>query len=160
MRTITLQTGIQAPVERVFDLARSIDAHTESAGATGEKAVAGRMSGLIELHDRVTWEARHFGISQRLTVEVTRLERPTVFEDEMVQGAFATMHHRHFFESTRDGNTRMTDAFSFSAPYGWIGRLVEALFLEKYMRRFLIRRNRILKELAESERWREFLGEG
>ncbi len=49
MPLIELSTGIRAPIERVFDLARSIDAHVASTGQTRERAVAGRTSGLIEL---------------------------------------------------------------------------------------------------------------
>ncbi len=69
MPLIELETRIEAPVERVFDLARSIDAHILSVRHTGENAVAGRTSGLIELDESVTWEAMHFGIKQRLTVK-------------------------------------------------------------------------------------------
>lgn len=47
MPLIELHTEISAPRERVFDLARSVDAHLDSAGATRERAVAGVTSGLI-----------------------------------------------------------------------------------------------------------------
>jgi hypothetical protein len=40
MPVIELSTSISAPVERVFDLARSIDLHTNSTSSTGERAVA------------------------------------------------------------------------------------------------------------------------
>jgi hypothetical protein len=41
MAVIHLETVIAAPKGRVFDLARSIDAHQDSTGQTGERAVAG-----------------------------------------------------------------------------------------------------------------------
>jgi hypothetical protein len=59
MQEIRLSTLIYAPRERVFDLARSIDAHQVSATGTEERAVAGTTRGLIDLNDEVTWEARH-----------------------------------------------------------------------------------------------------
>jgi hypothetical protein len=71
MVTLLLLTSIDAPPERVFDLARSIDAHQQSAEGTQERAIAGVTQGLIGMGDVVTWEARHFGIKQRLTVRVT-----------------------------------------------------------------------------------------
>jgi hypothetical protein len=55
MVTIRLSTPIDAPPERVFDLARSIDQHTRSLDWTGEEPVAGRMSGLIGLGETVAW---------------------------------------------------------------------------------------------------------
>ena len=38
---------IDVPIERVFDLARCIDLHTESMSDSKEKAVAGKTKGLI-----------------------------------------------------------------------------------------------------------------
>jgi hypothetical protein len=68
MPLIELSTVICAPRERVFDLARSIDAHQDSTGGTHERAVAGVTTGLIGLNAEVTWEARHLGVGQKLTV--------------------------------------------------------------------------------------------
>ena len=156
MPLIELETRIEAPVKRVFDLARSIDAHTTSAGGSGERAVSGRRSGLLELGESVTWEARHFGVKQQLTVKMTALDRPRMFEDEMVRGAFSSMRHRHRFEPDGDG-TMMSDEFSFSAPLGIMGRIAERIFLTGYMRRFLAERNQVLKKMAESDVWRAYL---
>ena len=74
MALIQLTTRIAAPAERVFDLARSIDAHMASTSQSGEKAIAGRTSGLIEEGETVTWEAKHFGVKQRLKVKMTKVE--------------------------------------------------------------------------------------
>jgi hypothetical protein len=68
MAVIHLRTEINAPIERVFGLARSIDAHQASASSTHERAGAGLVSGLIGDGDEVTWEAKHLGIKQRLRV--------------------------------------------------------------------------------------------
>ena len=157
MQEIRLSTLIHAPRERVFDLARSIDAHQVSATGTEERAVAGITSGLIELNDEVLWEARHFGLTQRLTVRVTELVRPIHFQDVMVAGAFKTMVHDHDFLEEPD-KTLMTDCFKFASPFGILGRAVDSLFLAGYMRRFIARRNAVLKNLAESGEWRNYLG--
>ena len=156
MALIELETEINAPIERVFDLARSIDAHMASTEGSNERAVAGRTSGLIEDGDTVTWEAKHFGITQRLSVRITELDRPRLFADEMVRGAFASMHHTHRFISSGEGTT-MKDEFRFTAPFGFLGQIAEGLFLTAYMRRFLAKRAAELKAMAESEAWRSYL---
>src|ERR1700733_5245418 len=97
MVIVRLTTSIAAPPERVFDLARSIDAHQQSAEGTRERAIAGVTQGLIAMGDEVTWEARHFGIKQKLTVRITGFERPHRFQDSMVSGAFKSMRHDHEF---------------------------------------------------------------
>lgn len=155
---ITLESEIEivAPIERVFDLARSIDAHVDSSSATREVAIAGRTTGLIELGDTVTWSAVHFGIRQRLTVEIVAFNRPYSFTDRMISGAFKTMEHRHDFEQVGD-STLMKDRFRFEAPFGIIGTAVERVVLRNYMKRFLDTRNQRLKQIAESSEWERFL---
>lgn len=156
MPLIELETEIHAPMDRVFDLARSIDAHMASTAGTHEKAVAGRTSGLIEFGETVTWEAKHFGITQRLRVRVTAFDRPFLFRDEMIRGAFASMEHTHRFSETEHG-TMMKDEFQYTAPYGLLGKAAERLFLTRYMERFLFQRGLALKRLAESMEWKRYL---
>jgi ligand-binding SRPBCC domain-containing protein len=155
MPTLRLSTYVDAPIRRVFDLARSIDAHVASTGGTGERAIAGVTKGLIGLGQSVTWEANHFGVCQRLTVRIIEMTEPISFEDEMVSGAFKCMHHRHEFVSKGEG-TEMIDVFTFAAPLGILGRIAESLFLKAYMRRFLVSRAHILKRIAESDEWQQY----
>lgn len=156
MAVIELSTVIRAPRERVFDLARSIDAHQDSTGGTEERAVAGVTKGLIGMNGEVTWEARHFGVRQRLTVRVTAFDRPNHFQDVMVSGAFKRMAHDHTFAEHPAG-TLMNDRFEFRSPLGILGAIVDRLFLASYMRRFIVRRNEVLKHLAESADWSRYL---
>jgi ligand-binding SRPBCC domain-containing protein len=156
MPLIELSTIICAPCERVFDLARSIDAHQNSTEGTNERAVAGVTSGLIGLNDEVTWEARHLGVRQKLTVRVTAFNRPQHFQDVMDAGAFKHMKHDHEFLEHPSG-TLMIDRFEFQSPFGIFGSIADQFFLAGYMQRFLVHRNSILKKLAESEKWRNYL---
>jgi ligand-binding SRPBCC domain-containing protein len=156
MPVIELATSIAAPIERVFDLARSIDLHTKSTARSGERAVAGRTSGLIGLGEDVTWRARHFGIWQSLTVRITEFERPAHFADMMSRGAFRRMEHHHYFERSSEG-TVMRDMFIYQSPFGILGRLAERLFLNRYMRSLLVERNRVIKETAESDSWGQYI---
>src|SRR3989441_7405591 len=95
MAIIRLETYINAPIERCFDLSLSVDLHRHSVAHTHERPVAGVTSGMMKLGDTVTWEAVHFGIKQHLTSKITAYERPYRFTDEMVQGAFQKITHIH-----------------------------------------------------------------
>jgi ligand-binding SRPBCC domain-containing protein len=103
------------------------------------------------MDDEVTWEARHFGIRQRLTVRVTAFDRPNRFQDVMISGAFKRMVHDHQFAGHPKG-TLMRDRFDFSSPLGLLGRMADWLFLKSYLSRFITRRNAVLKRLAESSK--------
>ena len=148
MPRIELFTFINAPIQKVFDLSRSIDLHMESTKRTGERAIAGRTSGLIELDETVTWRARHFGIWQDLTSKITEFQCPNLFVDEMVSGAFKSFRHEHRFSQV-DGQTIMKDVFVFESPFGILGRLANWLFLKRYMTNLLKVRNEVIKKAAE-----------
>jgi len=156
MPVINLETNINAPIERVFDLARSVDLHQQSMDHTQERAVGGVTSGLIGLGETVTWEATHFGIKQRLTSKITLCERPSHLQDIMVDGAFKGFTHDHYLSKTETG-TLMKDVFDFSSPCGLLGVMADLLFLEKYMTGLLTKRNEVIRQAAESEDWRQFL---
>src|SRR5882757_2811493 len=148
MPIIELATHINAPIGQCFDLARSIDVHVASTRHTGEIAIAGRTSGLIELNETVTWRAKHFGIWQTLTAKVTEMAAPYFFADEMVKGAFKSFRHEHHFAEHK-GYTLMTDIFVFESPLGILGKLADMLFLKRYMCNLLVKRNVVIKEFAE-----------
>ena len=156
MPVIKLTTEISAPLDRVFDLARSIDLHQRSMNHTQERAVKGVMSGLIDVGQTVTWEAVHFGIRQRLTSKITICERPTHLQDVMVSGAFKRFTHDHYLSETETG-TKMHDVFDYDSPFGFLGEIADNLFLENYMTGLLKERNRMIKQAAESDEWRELI---
>lgn len=149
MTTIRLETTIAAPIERVFDLACDIDFHIRSMAATGERAVAGRMTGRIERGDTITWRARHFGLWWSLTSRIMAVERPTRFADEQERGPFRWFRHDHRFEPRGNG-TLMVDDWEHVSPFGPLGRLADRLVVGRHMRRLLEVRNAALK--AEAER--------
>jgi len=156
MKTLIKLETYQAPIDHCFDLSRSIDLHVVSTKDSQEKAIAGRTSGLIELGETVTWEARHFFITQNLTTKITLYDRPCHFKDVMVKGAFDSMEHDHLFKS-ENGRTIMTDIFLYSVPYGVLGSIFDKFILKRYMIRLLRHRNLVIKEAAESDGWMKFV---
>lgn len=148
MPTIHLITKINAPIESCFNLSLDVNVHTGSMKHTQEKAVGGRMSGICEAGDTVTWEAVHFGIRQRLTVKIISVDFPYFFEDVMLKGAFSSMNHKHFFKE-ENGYTVMRDEFEYAAPLALLGKLADRLFLKKYMIKLLTERNKYIQETAE-----------
>lgn len=156
MPNIHLTTFIAAPVERVFDLSRSINLHMVSMRHTQEKAIAGRVHGLIEAGETVSWQAKHLFKLRYLTVKITAMQPFDFFEDEMVKGDFTSMKHQHHFKAVANG-TIMIDVFDFESPYGRIGRLVNKVFLTSYMKRLLENRNTVIKDYAESDKWKAVL---
>lgn len=149
MGKITIETRIRAPIEVCFDLARDVTAHAESAAFSSERVVQpGRTQGLLELGDTVAFEGRHLGLTQRFVARITAMDRPNLFIDEMVEGAFKWLRHLHEFES-KDGLTIMRDKLEWKAPLGPIGALADLLFLSRHMRWFVATKQNSLRQIAE-----------
>jgi ligand-binding SRPBCC domain-containing protein len=156
MPIIHLTTFIAAPAEVVFDLSRHIGVHKESMSHYKEEAVAGTRIGLIEKDETVTWRARHLFKNRLLRVKITEMKKPEMFTDEQVQGDFKKMKHEHHFKPCENG-TLLIDLFHFESPYGVIGRWLNALYLTNYMKKLLEQRNKYIKEVAESGKWKKLL---
>ncbi|MDP4333267.1 SRPBCC family protein [Curtobacterium sp. A7_M15] len=142
-------TDLAVPPERAFALSLDIGAHERSMAASDERAVAGTTTGTIGLGESVTWRARHFGITWRMTSRITALEAPHRFVDEQVRGPFARFRHEHRFEPSA-GGTRMVDEIEFRAPLGVLGVVAERAALARYLPRLIHERNASLAaELAD-----------
>ncbi|MGH8472234.1 MAG: SRPBCC family protein, partial [Gammaproteobacteria bacterium] len=113
--------------------------------------VAGRTSGLIGPNESVTFQAKHFGVPLRFTTKITQFNYPAWFVDELVEGAFKFFRHEHYFE-TRNDQTLMVDIFSIEFPFGVVGKILGHLFLIPYLTKLVTKRNKLLKDAAESGR--------
>lgn len=156
MATIHLTTFISAPVERVFDLSRSVNLHKISTAHTHERVIDGKMSGLVEDGETVTWQAKHLYKERKFTSKITAMNRPVNFTDEMIKGDFKHFHHQHHFKAT-DNGTIMIDVVDFECPYGIIGILLSRFYLKKYLEQLLLTRNQFIKEYAEGGKWKAIL---
>jgi ligand-binding SRPBCC domain-containing protein len=154
----TFNTQINNKPEVVFNLSRSIDLHFISTSKTNEKAIAGKTSGLINLHETITWEANHLFKKRYFTSKITAFDFPFSFTDEMQKGDLKSFSHQHIFEE-KDGGTLMTDIIHLEAPFGWLGKFVLWVFLKQYFKNLLVERNEVIKEYAENEKWKIVLNE-
>jgi ligand-binding SRPBCC domain-containing protein len=150
MPSIRLETVIAAPIGDCFNLSLSVDAHTASMSASGERAIGGVTSGAMTLGDTVTWRARHFGIAFQMTSAITEYDYPNRFVDEQQRGPFHQWWHEHTFTAMANGATQMTDVVQFRSRSGPLGTMVDRLMLDHYLSRLLRQRNTSLKNTLEA----------
>ncbi len=156
MPRIELNTEICAPIDVVFDLARSIDFHLMSAQKHGKQLIAEKTRGLIGLNQTVTTKAKLCGFTQNLCFEITEFNKPTIFVDELKRGMFKSYRHAHLFLE-EDDKTLMIDIFDFESPLGILGRTANRIFFRKYLENLLIGRNNHLKKIAECDDWKAII---
>ena len=51
----------------------------------------------------------------------------------------------------------MIDIFEFESPFNSLGRFFNRLYLTSYLRKVLEQRNLVIKEFAETEKWKQLL---
>ncbi len=156
MPSIHLTSFIAAPAERVFDLSRSINLHKISTAHTHEKVIDGKLSGLINEGETVTWQAKHLYKERKFTTKIIEMMRPLFFTDEMIKGDFKSFRHEHHFKAASNG-TIMIDLLEFECPYGIIGKCLARFYLHQYLKALLMKRNEVIKEYAETTKWKAML---
>jgi len=156
MPYIHLTTFVAAPVERVFDLSRSIDLHKWSMQRYAEVPVQGTTFGLMNEGETVTWKAKHLFKERFLKVKMTFLKKPYLFIDEQLEGDFKSMKHEHYFKEIQNG-TLLIDQFRYETGRGKMGALFAQIYLTKYLERLIEERNRFIKEVAEGPQWKKYI---
>jgi len=136
----------------VFDLARDVGVHAASSAFTGERVVEpGRTEGRLELGDLLTFEGRHLGVRQRITVRIVEMDPPRRYVDVGMHTALRELRHLHEFRE-EGGVTVMRDIVSWRSPFGVLGRIADALFVTRHMRWFVTEKQRRLKVMLEQRR--------
>lgn len=156
MPTIHLTTFIAAPVEIVFDLSRNISLHKISMQKSGEVAISGITSGLINLDETVTWKAKHLFKTRFFTSRIIEMKPYEKFTDKMIRGNFVSFQHEHFFKPA-DNGTIVIDIVSFESPHGWIGKIINKFFLASYIEKLIKNRNDVVRQYAVTEKWKAVL---
>jgi len=156
MCTIHLTTFIAAPIERVFDLSRSISLHKISSAHTNKEAIGGITSGLINKNETVTWRAKHLFKIRYFTTRISEMQSPNFFINEMQKGDFKSLKHEHHFKKI-DNGTIMIDILNFESPYGIIGKWFNKIYLKNILQKFIVQRSIVIKDYAETGKWKALL---
>lgn len=74
-----------------------------------------------------------FGLKMNWMTEITHVKEGEYFVDEQRFGPYALWHHQHHFKAIK-GGVLMTDILDYAIPYGAIGRLANAVLVEKQVK--------------------------
>lgn len=85
------------------------------------------------------------GIKMDWVTEITHIADRKFFIDDQRVGPYALWHHQHHFEE-KDGGVEMTDILHFQVPFGPIGSLANALFVERMVEAIFAHRQRAIQE--------------
>jgi ligand-binding SRPBCC domain-containing protein len=76
--------------------------------------------------------------------EITQVEEMEYFIDSQLSGPYAIWHHEHRFREVK-GGVEMTDLLYYKLPFGFLGTLVNYLFIRKKVESVFAYRTEVLK---------------
>jgi len=156
MLMLTETVLINAPIARCFALSCSIAIVERELRM--HPTAGGRTSGLVTAGDIIRWQGMQLGFrSYHVSLIVPDTWNPPhFFQDRMIAGRFRSFEHDHHLTQTPEG-TRLDDQVRFSMKLLWGGNLAGRAIVAPHIRRLMHRRFHLLKRLAESDEWRQYL---
>jgi ligand-binding SRPBCC domain-containing protein len=73
------------------------------------------------------------------------------FVDSQIKGPYALWRHTHSFEEKGPRQTLMRDLVEYGVPYGALGRIAHALFIERWLKKIFDYRAAMISRLMEAE---------
>ena len=86
------------------------------------------------------------GIKMRWVTEITHVVHPTYFVDEQRFGPYTFWHHKHFLAEV-PGGVEMTDIVHYKVPLGFIGNIINQLFIKAQLKKIFDYRFQKVEEL-------------
>jgi ligand-binding SRPBCC domain-containing protein len=88
-------------------------------------------------------------ISTNWLTEITHVDPNKFFVDEQRMGPYKLWHHQHHIEPSEKG-TLMTDIVSYIPPFGILGDLANAIFIQKQLLSIFEYRKKAMISIFES----------
>jgi ligand-binding SRPBCC domain-containing protein len=98
----------------------------------------------LEVGTRVELRTKVGPFWMPIVAEHVAYEKNRMFEDVMLKGPFASWHHKHLFFEHEDG-CRLRDEIEYAPPLGWLGRLVDPLFVRPKLRKLFEYRHAVTR---------------
>ena len=145
---------IEAPAERVFDLARNFTLLKKAFDKEQVNSTAA--FNFLGMGDTITIHAKHAGKLRSAMLRITGLQAAGNFVEEQVKGDLQSYRHEHHFKQI-DNGTIMIDIIDYDYPRDVIGRLIGKIYFKSYLEKILVKRNELIRKYAESDRWKPLL---
>lgn len=84
-----------------------------------------------------------FGIKAGWVTEIKHVHEPYTFVDEQRSGPYKLWHHRHVLREV-PGGIEAEDEVYYALPYGFLGQLAHALFVQRELARIFAYRKSVL----------------
>jgi ligand-binding SRPBCC domain-containing protein len=156
MPKIHITSFMNAPVDRVFNLSRSLTLSKLAFKSGKEQLLSSSSSNLVGAGETITLRAKHLGKTREITARVTDLALPDGYTEEQIKGDLKSFRHEYHFKKV-DNGTIMIDLVEYEGPRDFPGSIVGKFFLKSYFEKMVKKKNELIRQYAESEKWKAVL---
>ena len=156
MPKLHLTSFIQAPVERVFNLSRHLAIRKLALQKGREEILSSSPDSLVQQGETITLRARHLGRTREITARIIDISQPARFTEEQVKGDLKSFRHEYHFKPAENG-TILIDMLEYEGPRDLLGSIAAAFFLRSYFESMLRKKNDLVRQYAETEKWKAVL---
>lgn len=86
-----------------------------------------------------------FNLRMEWLTEITHVHQLKYFVDEQRIGPYSIWHHEHILESNAKG-VMMTDIITYRVPFGFIGKVMNKIFIKNQLKKIFKYRESILEK--------------
>jgi ligand-binding SRPBCC domain-containing protein len=156
MPKIHVTTFINAPIERVFNLSRSLALSKMAIKGGTEQLLSSSSANMLGAGETITLRAKHLGKTREITARVTDFTLPDGYAEEQIKGDLKSYRHEYHFKKV-DNGTIMIDLVEYEGPRDVAGSLAGKFFLKSYFEENIKKKNELIRQYAESEKWKAVL---
>lgn len=156
MPKIHVTTFINAPIERVFNLSRSLTLSKMAFKSAKEQLLSSSAANMVGAGETITLRAKHLGKTREITARVTDFTLPDGYTEEQIKGDLKSFRHEYHFKKVENG-TIMIDLVEYDGPRDLAGSIAGKFFLKSYFENNVKKKNDLIRQYAESEKWKAVL---
>jgi hypothetical protein len=156
MSALHVTNFIAAPSDIVFDLSRHILLQKKAMEMIGARLVRGLSSGLKSTDDTVMWSLSFFKNPVLFSLKLSECDINHHLKEEMKGGPLVSFTYDRYVKGIKNG-TLVIDEIRYELPDKWWAKAMDKFIIKKKIQELLKARNIIMKEYAESNKWRALL---
>ncbi len=157
MKLYTLESNqfINKPIEEVFQFfSKPENLSVITPAKLGFKILSPNPV-KMEVGRLIDYNIYLMGIPIHWRTLITDYEPPNMFVDQQIKGPYAMWHHTHTFHKVK-GGVEIKDRVVYSIPFGFLGRLLNYLWIKRDLNNIFLHRKKVIDKLFENNDYKSY----
>ena len=157
MKLYTLESNqfINKPIEEVFQFfSKPENLSVITPAKLGFKILSPNPI-KMEVGRLIDYNIYLLGIPIHWRTLITDYEPPNIFVDQQIKGPYAMWHHTHTFHKVK-GGVEIKDRVVYSIPFGFLGRLLNYLWIKRDLNNIFLHRKKVIDKLFENNDYKSY----